>query len=179
MVVAMTDQRFLVYERKLRGTDKRHPIPTAQTKLGFVPYDISIVEDGAAILSGIDAGPRALYLVDLQGHEQWKANIDFAVEAPPIDGGDGRVYVVGKGIAAFEDGKTLWSQPSSASVHATSLSDGSLLVTVSAELRVVARDGTIKQTLKVPEGDALVAPPAVTADGTVWLATAKALYVAR
>jgi len=45
--------------------------------------------------------------------------------------------------------------------------------------RIVSRDGTVVQRLRVPEGDALVVPPAVTADGTVWLATAKALYVAR
>jgi hypothetical protein len=64
-------------------------------------------------------------------------------------------------------------------VYATALADGSALVAVGAELRAVSRDGVIAQTLRVPEGDPIVAPPPVAEDGTAWVATARGLYVAR
>ncbi len=179
MVVAMTDRRFLVYDTKLRGVF-RAPDPLAQAKLSFVPDDISIVDAGVALLGAEGSGgPRFLHVLDMQGHELWKVSAAFRVDSPPLDGGAGRVYLVGQGLAAVEDGETLWSQASSAQVYATALSDGSLLVAAGPELRVVGRDGSIKQRLAVPGGHPLVAPPAVAADGSAWLATSEGLYLAR
>ena len=38
-------------------------------------------------------------------------------------------------------------------------------------------DGSIEQSLEAQ--DALVAPPAITGDGSVWAASATSLYIAR
>ena len=70
-------------------------------------------------------------------------------------------------------------QPSTARAFATAVGDGSVLLAIGPELRVVSRDGVILQALRVPEGDTIVAPPAVAGDGVTWVATQKGLYVLR
>jgi hypothetical protein len=177
--VAMFDQRFFVYD-PARPVDQAsgQSVPTAAAKLAFVPYDISVVDGGVALLSG-GQSRGVVHLLDWQGHEQWEASIPFDVDSPPIDAGGGRVFLVGSGFAAAEHGKTLWAQPSRAHTFATALADGSVLVATGPELRAVSRDGVIRQTLRIPEGDAIVTPPAVAADGSAWVATAKGLYRAR
>jgi hypothetical protein len=179
IAVATTDQRFFAYDANApAGPAGIAPPPLATARLAFVPYDISIVEGGVAVLSG-GKGSSTVHMLARDGRELWQATVPFSVDTPPIDAGGGRVYLVGDGFAAADHGKILWSQKSTGHTYATSLADGSALVAIGPELRVVSRDGAVLRRLRVPEGDALVTPPAVTADGTVWLATAKALYVAR
>lgn len=175
--VAMSDQRFLVYDASVTGKDGE-TVPVATAHLSFVPYDISIIETGVAILSA-DHGGTAVHVLDKHGAEQWQASVAFAVDAPPIDAGGGRVYLVGRGFAAAERGKVLWAQKSSARGYATSLADGSALLAIGPELRSVSRDGAVLRQVHLQEGEPFVAPPAVANDGTVWVATAKALYVAQ
>jgi PQQ-like domain len=177
IAVAMSDKRFFLYDGNQATTDGTlHQV--AATALDFVPTDISVVDGGFALLAG-GSGAVGLHLLDTTGKELWRTTIAFAVDAPPIDAGGGRVYLAGAGFAAAEGGKVLWSHPSSSRVFATALGDGSALVAVGAELRATSRDGAIVQTLRVPDGDSIVAPPAVAADGTAWVATAKGLYAAR
>jgi len=179
IAIATTDQHFFAYDANApAGAAGVAPPPLATSRLAFVPYDISIVEGGIAVLSG-GKGSSTVHMLARDGRELWQATVPFSVDTPPIDAGGGRVYLIGDGFAAADHGKILWSQKSTAHPYATSLADGSALVAVGPELRVVTRDGAILRRLRVPEGDSLVAPPAVTADGSVWLATAKALYVAR
>jgi hypothetical protein len=176
--LALADGRFLVFDVDRAGVG---PVmqPVATSRLSFVALDISAVDGGFALLSGAPGG-TGVHLLDTRGVEVWQATVPFAVDAPPIDAGGGRVYVAGSSLSALEAGKVLWTQPSStARVFATSLADGSVLVALGPELRAVDRDGAVVQVLQAPEGDAFVAPPAVAGDGSVWLATAKALYVAR
>jgi hypothetical protein len=177
IAVAMHDRRFLVYDAN-RSEPDGVPRPLAASHLDFVSYDISIVTAGVALLSRAES-QTILHVVDWQGHERWSAVVPFAVESPPIEATAERIYLVGRGFAAAEHGAILWNQLSPVQTFATALHDGTALLAMGAELRVVIRDGTIRQTLRVPEGDAIVAPPAVTADGTAWVATAKALYAAR
>lgn len=47
------------------------------------------------------------------------------------------------------------------------------------ELRFVSRDGAIRQSFHTADGDMITTPPAIGPDGTIWVATSKALYVAR
>ena len=117
--------------------------------------------------------------VDAKGHVAWKAEVPFEARQPPVDGADGRVYVVGQGLAALQDGAVVWSTRSSALMMATAFGDGTLAVSVGAELRIVARDGVIRQQLRTPDGEPIATPPAIAADGAVWLATKTHLYVAR
>jgi hypothetical protein len=176
IAVAMADQRFFGYDAGSPAVQGK-TVPIATAHLGFVPRDISIVDGGIAALSGT-GNESTVHLLDRHGIEQWQAVVPFAVDTPPIDAGQGRVFLVGAGFAAAEAGKTLWAHPSKNHVFATSLSDGSVLVAAGPELHLTKRDGTIVQSLHVPEGDDIKAPPAVAADGSVWLATAKGLYVA-
>lgn len=177
IAVATGDQRFLAYDARQANADGT-ATPLATASLAFVPYDISVVDGGVAVLSG-GQGRSLVHLLDWQGHEQWQASVPFDVDSPPVEAGGGRVYLVGKGFAAAEHGQTLWAQPAPTRTFATALGDGSVLLAVGPELRHVGRDGSIVQVLRVPEGDALVAPPAVAADGSAWVATDKALYAAR
>jgi hypothetical protein len=101
------------------------------------------------------------------------------VRQPAIDGGEGLVYLAGDGIAAVDKGAVVWSTRSSAAWSATAFGDGTLAVSAGDRLRIVGRDGAVKRELAAPDGAVFVTPPAVGADGAVWIASAAALYVAR
>jgi len=100
-------------------------------------------------------------------------------DEPPVDLGRGRVAVTGRGIAAMEDGRVMWSRTSASPVHATAFEDGTLAVAMGSELRVVDREGGVRLVLKTAEGETISTPPAVANSGAVWVATEKGLYVAR
>ncbi len=117
--------------------------------------------------------------LDLQGKETWHAEVPFEVLQPPIDGSGGRVYLMGMGAAAFQDGKLLFSTPSAVPMLGTAFQDGTLAVAVGPELRIVAPDGQIRQRFTTAEREAITTPPAIGSDGSVWVGTGKGLYVAR
>ena len=104
--------------------------------------------------------------------------VPFEVLQPPVDGGAGRIYLLGNGFAAVQDGHLLWSKPSSTMILGTAFAGGELALATGPELRIVARDGSIRQSLRT-DGEPIAAPPAIASDGAVWVATNKALYVAR
>ena len=176
VVVALTSGRVAIYDGRRATADGGLPV-LATSALAFAPSDVSIVEGGIAVMSG-PPGPSAVHMLDDAGKETWSAAAPFAVTAPPIDAGRGRVYLAGAGLAAAENGKIVWSM-TAPRVFATALADGSALAAVGAELRVVKRDGTIGKRLRAPDGEELVTPPAVAADGTVWIASGKSLFFAR
>ncbi|HYQ01119.1 MAG TPA: hypothetical protein VER96_20755 [Polyangiaceae bacterium] len=113
-----------------------------------------------------------------RGADQWQAEVPFEVLEPAIDGGDGAIYLVGNGVARAEGGHITWSAPSRKRMRATAFATGELALAVGSELRIVGRDGTILQTFKTPNQEPILTPPALAADGRVYVATHSALLVA-
>jgi hypothetical protein len=173
----MEDGRFLVLDPDGAGADNKSR-RIVEAKLSFAPYDISIVPPGYALLGRSDS-TVSLHFVAADGHESWSVAVPFAPSEPPIDGGDGRIYLVGKGFAAYEGGKTVWSSISDTTQYATAYGDGVVALAIGPELRIVSRDGAVKQTFRTTDGGSITTPPAIADDGSAWVATASALYVAR
>ncbi len=176
VAIAMNDGRFLVLDADGAGADKSKHL--VETKLPFSPYDISIAPPGYALFARSDR-TISLHFVDPDGREHWSASVPFTPSEPPIDGGDGRIYVVGNGFAAYENGAALWSSLANVVQYATAYADGTVALVTGAELRIVARDGAVKQTFRTAQGEPISTPPAIADDGSIWIATEKALYVAR
>jgi len=80
-------------------------------------------------------------------------------------------------LAAIDNGKITWSHLSPEPIYASSFEDGSLALATGKRLDFVKPDGTIDQSFNADEP--LVAPPAIAGDGSVWVASAEALYLAR
>lgn len=154
--------------------DVSEPAYTVEAQLGFEPRDISIVADGYAVLSGTKSG-SVLHLLDALGKERWRTKIPFEVKQPPVDG-NGRIVLAGKGFAAVRDGKLLFAHPSEHEQWATAFEEGTVALSTGGELRIVNPDGTIRQSFRVQEGERLTTPPAIAPDGTIWVASDKALY---
>ena len=151
--------------------------------------DVSVVPPFAMLLyGGGDAGSiaqqRSATLSSSRldarrpdGTLAWRASLPFAPVQPPLDG-NGHVVVVGAGIAALDlEGHTVWSSPSTIPLRAAAFVDGTLAVVRGAELQIVGADGAIRQSLRA--GEELTTYPAIAADGTVWVASARTLYEAR
>jgi len=171
VVIAMEDGRLLV----LDGSTEK---PTLETKLPFAPTDLSLFGPDYALLS--KANKRTtLHFLDARGVEKWSGPIDFEITQPPVDGADGKVYLVGFGAAAFQNGKQLWSWPSKERMMLTCFEDGTCALAVGRELRILHKSGVAKQVLATPAGEPIMTPPALGSDGSIWVATTKNLYVAR
>jgi hypothetical protein len=151
--------------------------------------DVSIIPPHVLVLyGGGDAGPLAadrtktygrsrLDARDANGALSWRAELPFIASQPPLDG-DGRIYVVGNGIVALDpSGAVLWSHLEAATLHAATFADGTLVVVGGGSIRVVAPDGSVLRSVRVPEP--LTSYPAIDARGDVWVASAKTLYVLR
>ena len=177
--------------------------------IDFSPYDMSIVESGYAILAAGDPidkpSPRTeldrhlalraqrieetgellprwktvLHHLGPDGVETYRHEVPFEVLQPPIDAGNGRIYLMGNGTAAFQDGKLLFLTASSTPMFGTAFDDGTMAIAAGFELRIVGADGKVRQTFTTAEQEAITAPPAIGSDGSVWVGTTKALYVAR
>jgi hypothetical protein len=171
------------------GDEKLHAIRALDAPVDPNATDLSVVPPFAMLLyGGGDAGELAarrsasfatsrLDARRPDGSLAWRASVDFLAEQPPVDGGD-RVYLVGKGIAAFDlEGHRLWSSPSTLTLRAAAFADGTLALVRGNELQVVAKDGSIKQSFRASED--LTSYPSIAADGSIWLASEKTLYVAR
>jgi hypothetical protein len=160
------------------GTPEREPIELVNISLPYIPRYLSIVEPYAMIVSDEGSGSR-VHCVDIGGHEQWSTVVPFVVRQPPIDGSGGRVYLAGDGLAAIENGTVIWSQSATDTIRATAFSNGMLAVTQGNTFRIVSRGGMGALTHPSHFDEPITTPPAITHDGTVWMASEKSLYVAR
>lgn len=168
--------RILAHERNADGNAR----VCMQRELPYVIRLLSIVPPDIVVITEDPSGTSTLRCLAVDGSERWATPMPFAHgKEPPIDMGGGRVGIVGNGVAAIEAGHIVWSGKSSAEVQATAFEDGTLAVSTGRDLRIVGRDGMIRQVLRVEEGETITTPPAIAHDGAVWVATAKALYVAR
>jgi hypothetical protein len=151
--------------------------------------DLSIVPPLAMILyGGGDAGKLAADLgrtftssrLDarrVDGSLAWRSSVPFLAMQPPVDG-NGLVYVIGAGIAAIDlEGRLLWSSPSNVPLRAQAFADGTLVVVRGREVQIVGNDATVRQSFRAAEE--LTSYPAIASDGSVWVASAKTLYVLR
>jgi hypothetical protein len=178
VVLATATGRLMVYSA---GGDPK-------TNEGVVAVDVpldppasfvSAIAPGFVALATPAAGTTHATGLDDAGKVVWKADVPFAAKQPAVDGGDGRTYVVGNGLAALRGGAVLWSARSDTPMSATAFADGSLAVCVGALLRILDAEGHVKAELPTPDRDAILTPPAIGPDGAVWVATRKSVLVAR
>ena len=169
-------------------------------------YDVSVVGDSIAVVEpdgvpavdeGAALGPyqaatdvflrfpemtakwsTVLHVLGMNGAEQRHVSVPFEVLQPPIDGGDGRIYLAGTGFAAVQDGHVEWSQPRGARLLATAFSGGEVAMVTGGALRVVDRSGNVRQSFSVPN-ETFATPPAIAEDGSVWVASQGGLFAAR
>lgn len=171
MAVAMQDGRFFV----LDGDTGSHLV---DRRIAFSPSDISAVGTSFVLLAKTEHGTSVLFL-DAAGDERARGEVSFEALQPPIDAGNGRVYIMGRGVAAFQDGKRLFANAYADPMFGTAFADGSMAIAAGVELRIVGPDGKARQTFTTAEGDPITTPPAIGSDGSVWVGTEKAIYVAR
>jgi hypothetical protein len=176
-VVAMEDQVLRILAPSANPATQA-AVELAHVPLPFVASTVSLAEGGIVLTSKEHEG-AAIHFLDGRGTETWSARLSFLPEQPAIDAANGRIVLAGAGLGAVEKGHVLWSEASHTAIHATAFQDGTLAVTTGPELRIVDRDGSIRQSLRTSEDDVITTPPAIAHDGTVWVATQKALYVAR
>lgn len=177
--------------RVVLGTAEGHLVVYAadgdpRTNEGVVAVDVAL-ERPASFVSAIAPGVVALAVtaagatratgLDDAGKVVWTADVPFAARQPAIDGGEGRTYVVGDGLAALRGGAVLWSARADAPMSATAFGDGTLAVCVGAALRIVDAEGHVRSELQTPDRDPILTPPAIGPDGAVWIATRKSVLV--
>jgi len=204
-VVAMVDGRFVVYAAELSPRQQPGGPIALETKIPYFAYDVSVIEPGYALLSSArteeilpspharevrerlyrlrharGSWPTRLHRHDAGGREVWSLDVSLSVRQPPIDGGGGRIYLAGgNGVIAIDDGKIAWQHLGSHLMMATAFEDGSLAVSNGPNLEILGRDGQVVQSFATARKEPITTPPAPASDGSIWLATAEALYVAR
>lgn len=173
--VALDDGRLRIYApdgdtQELRGR------PRVEVALGDVPTHASAFGDACVLLSRRGAGTRVRW-IDADGSARWEVEVPFDAKQPAIDGGGGRVYIAGDGLAAIDRGRLTWSNAGSL-VRATATTD-LLAVASGTELQLVAPDGSLVHRLVTPIAAALLTPPAIDPRGHAWVASSDQLWVTR
>lgn len=153
------------------------------------PNAMSGVDGGIAVVGGDSSLARDtegeqswstwLLVLDKDGRDRWTADVPWAVRQPPIDGGNGRVYLAGDRLEAFDTGASMWSLSDGKRVRGTAFADGGIAITRGTTLQVYARDGQKLASFDTGDGEELITPPAIASDGSIWAASAAHLYVAR
>lgn len=150
--------------------------PRSEISIGEGADDVSITSAGTVVLSARGSATAARLVTD---QVVWSAEVAFVSRQPAIDGGEGRVYIAGDGLAAIDRGAVLWSTPSVVPTRATAFADGTLAVCRGPGLQIVARDGSVVQQLTTSDGSSIVTPPAMGPDGSIWISTSTHVCVAR
>lgn len=172
--VAVEDQKLHVYAP--RRDSEGHAILEAQHDTGMKAEWISLIESQVHLLAASGAGTQ-LRVFTRAAKPVYSLNVPFQVLQPAIAGAAGRVYLAGKGLAALDNGKVTWTHATDEPLYASSFVDGSLAVANGKRLDFLKPDGVVDQSFEAQEP--LVAPPAIASDGSVWAASASAIYVAR
>jgi hypothetical protein len=159
------------------GTGDLRGAPRSDIEIGEPLQLVSALPTGCAVLSTATTSTRARFVTETG--VVWNADVPFVAHQPPIDGGDGWIYLAGDGLAAIDRGSLAWSMPSVVPTRATAFGDGTLAVCKGPGLQILSRDGSLIQQLMTSDGAAIVTPPAIGSDGSIWVATATHLHVAR
>jgi|GEM_PF-5334643 len=173
--VALDDGRMRMYAsdgdvEDLRGKARVDVI------LDDVATHASAFGDACVLLSRRGAGTRVRW-IEPTGSVRWETMVPFEAHQPAIDGGGGRVYIAGEGLAAIDNGRLTWST-SAHRLRATATTDG-LAVAAGTELQFVAPDGSLVRRFVTPIAAALLTPPAIDPHGHAWVASSDQLWVTR
>ncbi len=178
------------------------PAELAVATLPHEPFAVTAHDDGFTVLCAIEERPpdpatrharlfggsvqdqRATWHTHVRrfsrtGALVWSTQVPFAAMQPAIDLGDGRVAIVGRGVAVVGDGRVQWHRHATRIGHAAAWCDGSLALTLGGSvLQLDGRGATLWQ-LALPAGAEVTAPPAIAADGTLLLACTTGVLLAR
>lgn len=147
-----------------------------ERKLGVVAKHVSLIAPLILVVAQDGAHSKLLTFTG-DTTPVYSLTVPFQVLQPAVAGAGKRVYLAGRGLAALDDGKLTWRHEASEPLYVSSFEDGSLAVANGKRLDFLKTDGTVDQSFATEEP--LVAPPAIAADGSVWAASATALYIAR
>lgn len=160
----------------------------ASALIEFIPTYLSaaggdyvlLKNEGKSIKRRIIPDDRTEILaLDHEAQIAYRNHVNFPVSEPAIDGGGSRIYLVGRGLAALDDGMITWEWTWPETSFATAFEDGSLALTRGGALIILSRDGEVMSELHTEGDAAIITQPAPASDGSVWFATEKHLYVAR
>lgn len=171
VVVALDDGSLQIYLPQ--GDPQKLALLAAQRNVGQKADWLSIVGPRIALVSRAGSGSKLSYF-DADAAPAFALGVAFEASQPVIAGAGSRSYLVGKGLAAVDDGKLSWSQSFEQTAYASSFEDGSLAVAVGKRVDFVKPDGSVDQSFTTEEP--LLAPPAIAGDGSVWLASTTAIY---
>jgi hypothetical protein len=143
---------------------------------GHATADLSLC--GETIVA-VDASRRALRAYDAGGSLRWSVAVPFPLTQPPLDGGRERVYAVGHGLVAIDDGRLAWHVAARERVYATSLGRDGIVVGCGPWVDHVDRDGTTRMRAETPDRSICCTPPAASASGELHLGTTSGLYILR
>ncbi len=172
-VIALDTGRLIVAERDVHG---HRPITLVDCELGYVAYDLSIIDDTYYLVSHGDKEGSTLHALGADGSELWRMPIPFQLRQPPVRGVGGQLYLVGKGIAAVRDGTVMWQRDEPREYYATSDIDGRLLVSAGERLELLAPDGSLLAASSVRQGETITTPAAVSGWGQVYVGTQSRIY---
>ncbi|MFN0252898.1 MAG: hypothetical protein ACKV2T_38850 [Kofleriaceae bacterium] len=176
VVVGMEDGLVRVYAAHGDAGDSMRGASSRELSIGEAVHAVSAIGMGAVVLSERATATGVRFIDDTV---VWSADVAFTAHQPAIDGGDGRVYIAGDGLAAIDRGAIAWSNPSVVPTRATAFADGTLAVCRGPGLQILARDGSIVQQLATSDGATIMTPPAIGPDGSIWFATPTHLCVTR
>jgi hypothetical protein len=142
-----------------------------------VPVDWHADAHGALCLIGYEGDRKVLVGLSPAGAVTWRwidaESPDRWVEGqPPVQGGEGNVFALTeRRLLAFRNGKLAWQYESKEAPlrRATSLADGSILITAGKKLLHLGADG--KEHVSVALDGEIVTSPVVDTQGHVYVAT--------
>jgi len=120
-----------------------------------------------------EAGPQ-LVAFDLFGEKRWACDISIEEPLqPPVVDSEGAVYLVGKNeIAAYREGRNIWTYPTlSGNPLATAAAGGRLVVADGTRLVCLDELGDELWVYIDKDGDSFVTPPVIDENGRVLAAS--------
>jgi len=155
--------------------------PRAALHGDFVPRSLSVDELGRMHLVVAVGDRLELWVVAPEGSRTvtWPINPEYGVPiAPPAIGYDHGIHLITADaiVALSADGDLLWERRPSGRIAGAGVStDGKVLVTAGRELPAYDAKGEREVLFRSLEGS-FVAPPATSAAGEIFAATASVLY---
>jgi hypothetical protein len=175
VVLVRDDGKVMVFAPKAADWEGQATL-VATGQVPRLPQWLSLVGPLIVLLTPDETGTRVTALSSA-AKPRFQLYVPFPASQPAIRGAGARLYVIGKGLSAFDEGKHSWSRSYDEMAYASSFEDGSLAVASGTRLELLDSHGEQLQAFDTAEP--LVTPPAIASDGSVWVASNTALYVMR